>query len=67
MNVTMAPTLGGMARPRDGITGTPEPGARRRRLYVAARRRVEPWDRTVTRLLSPESLIVGLSYVPSMH
>ena len=29
--------------------------------------RVEPWGQTVTRLLSPESLIVGLSYVPSMH
>jgi catechol 2,3-dioxygenase-like lactoylglutathione lyase family enzyme len=29
--------------------------------------RQEPWGQTVVRLLSPESAIVGISYVPSMH
>jgi catechol 2,3-dioxygenase-like lactoylglutathione lyase family enzyme len=29
--------------------------------------RTEPWGQTVTRLLSSEGLIVGISYVPSMH
>jgi catechol 2,3-dioxygenase-like lactoylglutathione lyase family enzyme len=29
--------------------------------------RVEPWGQTVARLLSPEHVIVGLSYAPSMH
>jgi catechol 2,3-dioxygenase-like lactoylglutathione lyase family enzyme len=29
--------------------------------------RTEPWGQTVARLLSPEGLIVGLSYAPWMH
>jgi catechol 2,3-dioxygenase-like lactoylglutathione lyase family enzyme len=29
--------------------------------------RVEPWGQTVARLLSPEHVIVGLSFVPSFH
>jgi catechol 2,3-dioxygenase-like lactoylglutathione lyase family enzyme len=29
--------------------------------------RTEPWGQTVARLLSPEGLIVGVSYAPSMH
>ena len=29
--------------------------------------RQEPWGQTVARLLSPERLIVGLSYAPSLH
>jgi catechol 2,3-dioxygenase-like lactoylglutathione lyase family enzyme len=29
--------------------------------------RVEPWGQTVARLLSPENLIVGISYAPWMH
>ena len=29
--------------------------------------REEPWGQTVARLLSIEGLIVGISYVPSMH
>jgi catechol 2,3-dioxygenase-like lactoylglutathione lyase family enzyme len=29
--------------------------------------REEPWGQTVARLLSPEGVIVGISYVPSMH
>lgn len=29
--------------------------------------RQEPWGQTVARLLSPEHLIVGLSYAPSLH
>ena len=31
------------------------------------RARTEPWGQTVARLLSPEGVIVGISYVPSMH
>jgi hypothetical protein len=29
--------------------------------------RTEPWGQTVARLLSPEGLIVGVSYTPSMR
>jgi catechol 2,3-dioxygenase-like lactoylglutathione lyase family enzyme len=29
--------------------------------------RVEPWGQTVARLLSPEHLIVGVSYAPPLH
>jgi catechol 2,3-dioxygenase-like lactoylglutathione lyase family enzyme len=29
--------------------------------------REEPWGQTVARLLSPEGLIVGLSYAPALH
>jgi catechol 2,3-dioxygenase-like lactoylglutathione lyase family enzyme len=29
--------------------------------------RKEPWGQTVARLLSPEHVIVGLSYAPSLH
>jgi hypothetical protein len=27
----------------------------------------EPWGQTVARLLSPEGLLIGLSYAPWMH
>ena len=29
--------------------------------------RVEPWGQSVARLLSPEGLVVGVSYAPWMH
>lgn len=29
--------------------------------------KTEPWGQTIARLLSPEGLLVGLSYVPSLH
>ena len=29
--------------------------------------REEPWGQAVVRVLSPEGLIVGISYIPSMH
>jgi catechol 2,3-dioxygenase-like lactoylglutathione lyase family enzyme len=29
--------------------------------------RREPWGQTVARLLSPEHLVVGISYAPTMH
>jgi catechol 2,3-dioxygenase-like lactoylglutathione lyase family enzyme len=29
--------------------------------------RLEPWGQTVARLLSPENLIVGISYAPWLH
>ena len=29
--------------------------------------RTEPWGQTVVRVLSPEGLIIGISYAPSMH
>jgi len=29
--------------------------------------RTEPWSQTVVRVLSPERLIIGISYAPSMH
>lgn len=35
------------------------------KLLVAARR--EPWGQVVTRLISPEGLLVGLAYTPAMR
>jgi catechol 2,3-dioxygenase-like lactoylglutathione lyase family enzyme len=29
--------------------------------------RLEPWGQTVARLLSPEGLVVGISFAPSLH
>jgi hypothetical protein len=29
--------------------------------------RTEPWGQTVTRLLTTDGLIVGISYAPSLH
>jgi len=29
--------------------------------------RTEPWGQTVARLLSPEGLVVGISYAPALH
>jgi hypothetical protein len=29
--------------------------------------RTEPWGQTVTRLLTDDGLIVGISYAPSLH
>ena len=29
--------------------------------------RTEPWGQTVVRVLSPEGLVVGISYAPAMH
>jgi len=29
--------------------------------------REEPWGQTITRVISPEGLIVGVSYAPSLH
>ncbi len=34
-------------------------------LLIAAKK--EPWGQTVTRLLSPEGILVGLSYTPGMR
>src|SRR5215472_14645128 len=39
--------------------------ARGYRLLVTARK--EPWGQTVTRLLSPEGILVGLTYTPWMR
>src|SRR5205807_8561184 len=39
--------------------------ARGHRLLHASR--VEPWGQTVARLLSPEGLVVGISYAPALH
>jgi hypothetical protein len=29
--------------------------------------KTEPWGQTIARLLSPEGLLIGLSYAPSLH
>jgi catechol 2,3-dioxygenase-like lactoylglutathione lyase family enzyme len=34
---------------------------------VVHRARQEPWGQTVARVISSEGLIIGVSYVPSMH
>jgi hypothetical protein len=44
---------------------TKELAERGYRLLVAARR--EPWDQIVTRFLSPEGLLVGVTVTPSMR
>lgn len=40
---------------------------RGRGLEVVAEAKVEPWGQTTARLLSPEGLLVGVSYLPSFH
>jgi len=44
---------------------TKELGKQGYKLLVAARK--EPWGQTVTRMLSPEGLLVGVSYTPWMR
>jgi catechol 2,3-dioxygenase-like lactoylglutathione lyase family enzyme len=39
----------------------------RRGITLLHEARREPWGQTVARLLSPEGVIVGISYAPSMH
>jgi len=34
-------------------------------ILIAAKK--EPWGQTVTRLLSPEGILVGLTYTPAMR
>jgi hypothetical protein len=29
--------------------------------------RLEPWGQTVARFISPEGVLIGLSYIPSFH
>ena len=42
-----------------------ELAARGLELLHGARR--EPWGQTVARLLSPEGVVVGISYAPQLH
>jgi catechol 2,3-dioxygenase-like lactoylglutathione lyase family enzyme len=35
--------------------------------HLLHRSRTEPWGQTVARLLSPEGIIVGISYAPALH
>jgi catechol 2,3-dioxygenase-like lactoylglutathione lyase family enzyme len=44
---------------------TAELRAKEYTLLVAAR--VEPWGQTVTRLLAPEGILVGITYTPSLR
>ena len=46
-------------------TAAEELTAKGYRLLVKAR--AEPWGQTVTRLLSPEGLLVGVTFTPWMH
>jgi len=34
---------------------------------VLRRAHVEPWKQTTSRLLSPEGLLIGVTYTPWMH
>ena len=34
---------------------------------ILHRARTEPWGQAVVRVLSPEGLIIGISYMPTMH
>jgi catechol 2,3-dioxygenase-like lactoylglutathione lyase family enzyme len=49
----------------DVAAATAELEAKSYRVLVAAKQ--EPWGQTVTRLLSPEGLLVGLTYTPDMR
>lgn len=49
----------------DVAAATAELEAKGYRVLVSAKQ--EPWGQTVTRLLSPEGLLVGLTYTPDMR
>ena len=54
-----------LADPRAVADGADELRARGYQLLHDAKK--EPWGQTVARLLSPEGVVVGLSYTPSLH
>jgi catechol 2,3-dioxygenase-like lactoylglutathione lyase family enzyme len=54
-----------LAGPGSVADGAEELRARGYQLLHDAKK--EPWGQTVARLLSPEGVIVGLSYAPSLH
>lgn len=49
----------------DVAAATEELKRRKYKLLVAARQ--EPWGQTVTRFLSPEGVLIGVTYTPSMR
>ena len=49
----------------DVAQATRELGAKGYPPLIAAKK--EPWGQTVTRLLSPEGMLVGLTYTPGMR
>jgi hypothetical protein len=54
------------------VLGPDEVGAAAAELEAAGHRLLkqpttEPWGQTVARLLSPEGLLVGITYTPWMH
>jgi catechol 2,3-dioxygenase-like lactoylglutathione lyase family enzyme len=54
-----------LANPRSVGDGAEELRSRGYQLLHDAKE--EPWGQTVARLLSPEGVVVGLSYAPSLH
>jgi catechol 2,3-dioxygenase-like lactoylglutathione lyase family enzyme len=51
--------------PEDVAPATAEMAARGHRILVDAK--LEPWGQTVSHLLSPEGILVGIVYTPWMH
>ncbi|MHB2015523.1 MAG: VOC family protein [Candidatus Xenobia bacterium] len=49
----------------DVAQASAELNARGYRLLVEAKQ--EPWGQTVSRLLSPEGILIGLTYTPAMR
>lgn len=49
----------------DVAPATAEMAGRGHRILVNAK--LEPWGQTVSHLLSPEGILVGIVYIPSMH
>lgn len=49
----------------DVAQATAELAAKGHRILVGAKK--EPWGQTVSRLLSPEGILVGLTYTPAMR
>jgi hypothetical protein len=56
-----------LARVRRGRSGGRDVGATHQGVCPLGRARVEPWGQTVTRLLAPEGILVGVTHTPSMR
>ena len=54
-----------VASPEDVAPATAEMADRGYRILVDAK--LEPWGQTVSHLLSPEGILIGIAYTPWMH
>lgn len=54
-----------LGSPEEVAAGAAELAGKGQRILVGPK--VEPWGQSTARLLSPEGILVGLSYLPSFH